>query len=105
MSSDLTAAPEVARDPEATPVKSPNWPWPPPPVIPSHRALAIATADAEKMYVGNFGRFRIEITLEDDGWHIAHLIHQRDGSRITGGGPHYVIDATTGEIVSKKYYQ
>jgi hypothetical protein len=105
MSSDLTAAPEAARDPVATPAESPNWPWPPQPSVPSHRALEIATADAVQVYGENLACFRIEITLEDDGWHIAHFIHQRKGSRIAGGGPHYVIDATTGEIVSKKYYQ
>jgi hypothetical protein len=73
--------------------------------VPSYQALAIATADAQQVYGGNLGRFRVEITLEDDGWHIAHLIHQRHGSRIAGGGPHYIIDALTGAIVSKKYYQ
>jgi hypothetical protein len=73
--------------------------------VPSHQALAVATADAQEAYGGNLGCFRIEIRLEDDGWHIEHYIHQRNGSRIAGGGPHYVIDATTGSIISKKYYQ
>ena len=104
MSSDLTAVSAAVPAPEATPGRSSDWPWPPP-AVSSAEALAIATADARQAYRGNFGRFRIEISLEDDGWHVVHLIHQRNGSRIAGGGPHYVIDATTGAIVSKKYYQ
>jgi hypothetical protein len=69
--------------------------------VSSHQALAIAEADAVTMYE-NLGRYRIEIELEPDGWHIAYRIKQR---RWAGGGPWYVIDATTGAIVSKKYYQ
>ena len=44
----------------------------------------------------------LEVALHDDGWHVEY--RQRK-PRHTGGGPHYVIDAATGEIVSKKYYQ
>jgi hypothetical protein len=45
---------------------------------------------------------RLQVTLQDDGWHVEY--HQWR-PRHTGGGPHYVIDATTGTIVSKKYSQ
>lgn len=105
MSSDLLADPAAVPAPADTPPKPVGWPWPPPPTISSAQALAIATADAETAYRGNFGRFRIEIVLEDDGWHVTHEIHQRHGSRVAGGGPHYIIDAHTGAILSKKYYQ
>jgi hypothetical protein len=76
-----------------------------PPYVSSDQALKTAEADANTAYQ-DLSRFRIEITLEDDGWHIKYRIRQMNGSRfLTGGGPHYVIDATTGAIVSAKYYQ
>jgi len=71
------------------------------PAVTSDRALAIAQADAATVYT-DLWRFRIEVELEPDGWHIAYRIREK---RVAGGGPHYVIDATTGAIVSKKYYQ
>jgi hypothetical protein len=74
------------------------------PAISSDQALRIAQADGVVAY-GDLTRFRVEITLEDDGWHVKHFIQQRNGSRIAGGGPHYIIDATTGTIVSAKYFQ
>jgi hypothetical protein len=69
--------------------------------IPSHQALAIAEADAVTMYK-DLSIYRIEIRQEDDGWHIEYRIKQ---PRMAGGGPHYIIDAETGQIISKKYYQ
>lgn len=64
-------------------------------------ALKIARADAEAAY-GNLDDYRIGIALEADGWHIAY---EPKDAELNAGGPHYVIDATTGEILSKKYYQ
>ena len=69
--------------------------------VSSHQALAIAEADAIRVYE-DLGRYRIEVYLESDGWHVEYHIKKR---RVAGGGPYYVIDATTGAIVSKKYYQ
>jgi len=104
MSSDPTGVSAVAPDPAATQSEPPSASARGPgPKISSHEALAIASADGTPVY-GELSRFRIEIILEDDGWHIAHYIPQR-GRRIAGGGPHYVINAETGQIVSKKYYQ
>jgi hypothetical protein len=37
-----------------------------------------------------------------DGWHIDY---QLKNPLSNGGGPHYVIDAATGAIVSKRYEQ
>jgi hypothetical protein len=64
-------------------------------------ALKIARLDAEKVY-RDLDRYRIQITIEPDGWHIEYWLKN---PRLQGGGPHYVIDATTGAILSKKYYQ
>lgn len=69
--------------------------------IPSDQALRIARCDAEKVYRDVSG-YRIVIVLEDDGWHVDYEL-QNGGMK--GGGPHYVIDRRSGEIVSKRYEQ
>jgi hypothetical protein len=71
------------------------------PFIASDHALQIARLDAEKVY-GDLARYRILVTLEDDGWHVEY---SPKDSNLNGGGPHYVIDSTTGSILAKKYYQ
>lgn len=65
------------------------------------QALRIARVDAEKAY-RDLSPYRIQITDEPDGWHIDY---QLKDSRLNGGGPHYVIDALTGAILSKRYEQ
>ena len=73
------------------------------PAISRHQAVAVAEADALPLYGMDWlNKLLSRVALEDDGWHVEY--HQWR-PRHTGGGPHYVIDATTGEIVSKKYYQ
>ena len=64
-------------------------------------ALKIARLDAEKAY-RELSRFRIELSLEHDGWHIDYALKN---PRLNGGGPHYVIDAQTGAILAKRYEQ
>ena len=73
----------------------------PPATLASDDALRIACADAERVY-RELHLYRIEIALETDGWHINYELKD---SQLNGSGPHYVIDATTGAIVSKHYYQ
>lgn len=65
------------------------------------RALAIAQTDAIDAY-RDLSMFRIQLALEDDGWHVDYELKDR---RHKGGGPHYVIDAQTGAITSKRYEQ
>ena len=74
------------------------------PVISRPQAIGIAESDAFPMYGNYLHTLVLEMTLHDDGWHIKYESPSGDGYR-TGGGPHYVIDATTGAIVSKTYYQ
>jgi hypothetical protein len=75
-----------------------------PPIIGCDRALAIAHADAVRAYRDPMSHHRIAIHLEPAGWIVEY--HFRGNGRFhTGGGPHYVISAETGEILSKKYYQ
>lgn len=73
------------------------------PTITRDRAITIAEADALPMYGSYLHTLELRASLHGDGWHLVYS-PQRDGFR-TGGGPHYVIDATTGAIVSKTYYQ
>lgn len=69
--------------------------------IPGDQALAIAQADAIKAY-RDLSRYRIQLVLEEDGWHVDYELKD---PRLKGGGPHYVLDALTGAIVSKRYEQ
>ena len=64
-------------------------------------ALAIARKDAETVYRDLSG-FRIVIEQRPDGWHVDYELND---VYLKGGGPHYVIDAMTGIIVSKRYEQ
>ena len=71
------------------------------PVIQREEALKIARADAEKAY-RDLSHYRVSITLEDDGWHVAYELRNPNQQ---GGGPRYVINAVTGAVIAKKYYQ
>ena len=71
------------------------------PIVSRQQAIAIAEADGLRAY-GNLDKFTLEVSLQDDGWHVDYWLRKR---RVAGGGPHYVIDATTGGIVSKRYEQ
>jgi hypothetical protein len=69
--------------------------------LPGDQVLAIAQSDAAKAYRDLSG-YRIQLVLEDDGWHVDYELKD---PKIKGGGPHYIIDATTGTILSKRYQQ
>jgi hypothetical protein len=69
--------------------------------LPGDRVLAIAQADASRVY-RDLTAYRIQLVLEPDGWHVDYELKD---PRLKGGGPHYVIDARTGAIVSKRYEQ
>ena len=69
--------------------------------IPGDHALAIAQADALMVY-GDLSRYRIALVLEEDGWHIDYELKDK---RLKGGGPHYIINATSGVISTKRYEQ
>ena len=73
----------------------------PTPSIPADQALATAQADAI-LACRNLSPYRVSLVLEDDGWHVDYEL--KDTKR-KGGGPHYVIDAATGAILSKQYEQ
>ena len=70
-------------------------------VLGGDQVLAVAQADAAAAYQ-DLSAYRIQLALEDDGWHVDYEL--KDPKR-KGGGPHYVIDARTGAIRSKRYEQ
>jgi len=69
--------------------------------ITSDQALKVARLDAEKVY-RDLAQYRILVELHQDDWHVDYELKNRNTQ---GGGPHYVIDAKTGTIRSKKYEQ
>jgi hypothetical protein len=73
------------------------------PTVECDRALAVAHADAVTAYP-DLSRHRVEVRLEGDGWHVEYTF-RGEGRFHVGGGPHYLIDAETGVILDKKYYQ
>src|SRR4051794_17673670 len=72
-----------------------------PQLLSSDQALKIAQADAQKAY-RDLTRYRITLVLEADGWHIDYDLTKPG---VAGGGPHYLVDALTGAIISKRYEQ
>lgn len=73
----------------------------PMPFVAGDQAQAIARADASPVY-RDLSPYRIQLVLEADGWHVDYELNDPG---LKGGGPHYVIDAGTGAILSKRYEQ
>ena len=69
--------------------------------LPCDEVLSVARRDAEQVY-RDLPRFLIRIVEESDGWHIDYELKDQPAR---GGGPHYVIDPISGEIVTKRYEQ
>jgi hypothetical protein len=70
-------------------------------VLPCNQVLAIARVDAEQAY-RELSPYRITLVLERDGWHVDFELKEPS---MNGGGPHYVIEPSTGKILSKRYEQ
>lgn len=64
-------------------------------------ALKIARENAERMY-RDLSIYKIEAELKDGKWYVDYNILN---TQMVGGGPHYVISAETGEIISFRYEQ
>jgi hypothetical protein len=69
--------------------------------IASDEALRSARLDAEKAYL-DLSPFFVLVELEDDDWHVDYELKNKLSH---GGGPHYLIDAQTGAIRTKRYEQ
>jgi hypothetical protein len=63
--------------------------------------LRIAHQDAQAVY-GDLSAFKITLTPHPDGWHVDYDLTDPLSA---GGGPHYVIDSHTGEILARLYEQ
>ena len=72
------------------------------PVVTSDEALRIARLDGERAYRDGLEHYLIQITMQPDGWHVDYELNRPGWN---GGGPHYVIDPTSGAILSKRYEQ
>jgi hypothetical protein len=67
----------------------------------SDLALKIARLDAEKIY-RDLSAYRVFLELNHNGWQVDYELKNQQTQR---GGAHYVIDAQTGAIRTKKYDQ
>ena len=71
------------------------------PQVSADAALRIARLDAEQKY-RDLSPYRIAIVFDDNHWRIDYELRNPN---VQGGGPHYLIDAVTGVILSKRYAQ
>ena len=69
--------------------------------VTKEKALEIARRDAMQHY-RDLGKYEITIKSDEGTWLVDYSL--RDPS-LVGGGPHYVISAHTGEIISRRYEQ
>jgi len=46
--------------------------------------------------------YKITARLKDGNWYVDYDL---EGEAMAGGGPHYVISGTTGEILERRYEQ
>ena len=69
--------------------------------ITSDEALKIARLDAEMAY-RDLTPYRVLVELVEDRWRVDYELTNREAQ---GGGAHYVIEARTGKIRSKRYEQ
>ena len=63
--------------------------------------LRIAHQDAEAVYRDVSG-FKITLQPCADGWHVDYCLTDPLSA---GGGPHYIIDRHTGDILARRYEQ
>ena len=68
--------------------------------IDESKARAIAVEDAAPKY-GSLTPYEIRVQREGSAWRVDFELRPP----LTGGGPHYLIDGTSGEIRWKRYEQ
>jgi hypothetical protein len=69
--------------------------------LPVAEVLRIAHQDAQSVY-SDLSGFKITLTPRPDGWHVDYDLTDLLSA---GGGPHYVIDPQTGNILARRYEQ
>ncbi|HEU5108968.1 MAG TPA: hypothetical protein VFT95_10480 [Micromonosporaceae bacterium] len=70
-------------------------------MIDEQAARAIAAAEAAQAYHDLSG-YTVTARLVDGCWHVDYELTDRT---LLGGGPHFVIDAGSGEITGRRYEQ
>ena len=65
------------------------------------KARQIAEAEAARAY-RDLSIYKVRIHLDGGKWNIDYELKDET---LLGGGPHYVISAETGEILSRRYEQ
>ena len=69
--------------------------------VDKQHALKISNDDAKTHY-RDLSIYEINIQLVADHWKIDYELKNK---KLRGGGPHYIISAETGEILSKRFEQ
>jgi hypothetical protein len=64
-------------------------------------AREIAEKDATRVY-RDLSIYKVNAELKSGKWHVDYELERED---MLGGGPHYVISGTTGEILERRYEQ
>jgi hypothetical protein len=70
-------------------------------MIDEEAAREIANADAMLVY-RDLSIYKVNARLKSGKWYVDYDL---DGEAMAGGGPHYVISSTTGDIVERRYEQ
>ena len=70
-------------------------------MIDKERALEIAQENAGRFY-RDLSVYDVLIRLEGNNWHVDYILKDKN---LDGGGPHYIISATTGEIADMRLEQ
>jgi hypothetical protein len=69
--------------------------------VSEQQALEIAQKDAKSAY-RDLSIYKVTAHLEGDRWVVDYELKDEG---MLGGGPHYIISAETGEILSRRYEQ
>jgi hypothetical protein len=70
-------------------------------VISEAEARAIAAEEAAHAY-RDLSVYVVTASLVEDNWHIDYMLKDET---LVGGGPHFVIEGETGQIVARRYDQ
>ena len=70
-------------------------------IIDEAKAREIAKKDATQVY-RDLTVYKVKTELKNGKWYVDYDL---EGEAMAGGGPHYVISGTTGEIVERRYEQ
>jgi hypothetical protein len=70
-------------------------------IIDKNTALTIAKKDAMQVY-RDLSIYKVTAELRGGKWYVDYDL---EGNLVVGGGPHYVILGTTGEILERRYEQ